>query len=469
MPKLSEFDRYMNWLCQTLGHLDRHQGVTDYSRGLMLPIERKSVEPLAAHMDPWDVSAKHQSLHHVVAKSDWSDEAMLARVREWVSAALKLKEGSYWIVDDTGLPKKGEHSVGVARQYCGQLGKNENCQVAVSVSLASRYGSIPIGWQLYLPKEWTDDKARCARVGVPKPVRFTTKHDISLKQMREAQAAGVPDGLVVADSSYGNKTRYREALSEMGLKYCVAVQKDTTVWPEGEGPLPPRRRKKWSLGGRRPLYLQRNRKHRPLYVKAVAEQLPAKAWRTMSWREGTNAPLSGRFAATRVRPARLDYRRKSARAEEWLLIEWPPNDREPQRYWLATLPAHSTLQSLVETAKMRWRIERDYQELKQEFGLGHYEGRGWRGFHHHATLCIAVYGFLMTHRLKGSRGKKNSARSKAPALPEGYTPRGSGKNAASRTGLHRDASIPARSADCPTTRSMSVRMQSQAAAPFVTQ
>jgi SRSO17 transposase len=461
MPKLSEFDRYMSFLCETLGHLDRYQGVTDYSRGLMLPIERKSVEPLAAHIEPWAVSAKHQSLHHVVAKSEWSDEAMLTRVREWVTPALNLNKGCYWIVDDTGMPKKGEHSVGVARQYCGQLGKNENCQVAVSLSLASRTGSLPVAWQLYLPKEWTEDKARCAKVGVPEPVRFTTKHDISLAQLRAARAGGVPPGIVVADSSYGNKTGYREALTEMGLTYCVAVQRDTTVWPDGQGPLPPRRRKKLSLGGRRPLYMQRNRKHQPVYVKAVAEQLPEKAWHAMNWRAGTNAPLTGRFAAARVRSARLDHRRKSARDEQWLLIEWPKGDPEPQRYWLATLPADATLQSLVETAKMRWRIERDYQELKQEFGLGHYEGRGWRGFHHHATLCIAVFGFLIAHRLKGSRGKKNSTQSKVSALPKSYRPRGSRENAAPRPRLHRHTSIFSRQTDRPAARPMSVRLPIQ--------
>jgi SRSO17 transposase len=447
VPKVSEFERYMSHLCESLGHKDRHQGFTDYGRALLLPIERKSVEPLAAHIDPWGVSAKHQSLHHVVAKSEWSDQQMLDRVRHWATPALRLTEGCYWIVDDTGLPKKGEHSAGVARQYCGQMGKNENCQVAVSLSLASRYGSVPIAWQLYLPKEWTTDKARCAKVGIPKPVHFATKHDISLAQIRAAQTSGVEPGTVVADSSYGNSTRYRETLDGLGLTYCVAVQLDTTVWPEGTGPLPPKRRKKRSLGGRLPRYMQRNRNHQPLYVRALAQQLPLTAWHTMSWREGTNDALSGRFAATRVRSARLDYRRTQERAEQWLLIEWPEGRSEPERYWLATLPANASLQQLVETAKMRWRIERDYQELKQEFGLGHYEGRGWRGFHHHATLCIAVYGFLMTHRLKRRGAKKNSARSKASALPQGYVLRGSRANATSRTRFHCNASISARAAD----------------------
>jgi SRSO17 transposase len=215
--------------------------------------------------------------------------------------------------------------------------------------------------------------------------------------------------------------------------------------------------------------MQRNRKHRPIHVRVVAERLPAGAWHTMSWREGTNAPLSSRFAATRVRPARLDYRRKSARPQEWLLIEWPEGMSEPERYWMSTLPAGTTLEDLVQTAKIRWRIERDYQELKQEFGLGHYEGRGWRGFHHHATLCIAVFGFLMAHRIKQSRVKKNSAQSKTPTLPRGYTARGSRQDATSRTGLDRDAAIPRRSANRSPTRTMSMRMSDRPKAPYMTQ
>ena len=238
----------------------------------MLPIERKSIEPLAAHIDPWDVSAKHQSLHHVVAKSDWSDDALLTQVRERVMPTLGLEEGCCWIVDDTGLPKKGQHSVGVARQYCGQIGENDNCQVAVSLSLASRTGSIPIDGRLYLPKEWTSDKERCAKAGVPESMKFATKHDISIKQLRAAQAAGVPVETVVADSSYGNKIRWCETLTEMDLRYCVSVQKDSSVWPPGQGPLPPRRRKNWSLGGRRPLYMQRNRRHRPVHVRNVGRE-----------------------------------------------------------------------------------------------------------------------------------------------------------------------------------------------------
>lgn len=373
MPKLSEYERYMDHLCEVLGHADRRAGFTDYSRGLMLPIERKSIEPLAAHTDPWKVSSKHQSLHHAVAKSEWSDEAVLSRVREWGSRCLGLSEGAYWIVDDTGFPKKGEHSVGVARQYCGQLGKQENCQVAVSLSLASAQGSLPIAWQLYMPKEWMQDKRRCAKAGVPEEIEFATKPEIALKQIRAARAAGVPDGVVLADVAYGNDTAWRESLREMQLKYCVGVQANTSVWAPGAAPLPAKAKKKRTVG-RPAKLLRRNRNHQPMSVKALALSLPARSWSHVSWREGTNQTLRSRFAAVRVRAAHRDYWREAVRKEEWLLIEWPKSEAEPIKYWLSTLPEDIDLETLIATTMMRWRIERDYQELKQEFGLSHFEG-----------------------------------------------------------------------------------------------
>jgi len=440
MAKLAEFERYMKYLCEALGHQDRHTGFTDYSRGLMLPIERKSVEPLAAHIDPGHVSAKHQSLHHLVADSEWCDVAVLGRVREWVMPELGVGGGCYWIVDDTGFPKKGTHSVGVARQYCGQLGKQDNCQVAVSLSLATERGSVPIDWRLYLPKEWAKDRRRRKKAGVPAQLKFLTKPDIALEQLRAAKAAGVPIGIVLADAGYGNETAWREALDEMGLAYCVGVQSVTTVWAAGTGPVPPKAKNKI---GRPRTRWQRVTGSTPLSVKGLAETLTPQRWRTVRWREGTNATLSSRFAAVRVRAAHRDERRSTLREEQWLLIEWPEDQAEPTKYWLSTLPADTTLVDLVKTAKMRWRIERDYQELKQEFGLNHYEGRGWRGFHHHATLCIAAYGFLLADRVKHGGFKKNSTRSKTPRLPAGYTPRGSPTHATSRARFHRDVALSA--------------------------
>jgi len=242
MPKLAEFEQYINQLCEVLGHQDSHAGFADYSRELMLPIERKSCGTLAANTDPLHVSSKHQSLHHLVAMSEWSDTAVLERVRDWVMARLGQKSKFYWIVDDTGFPKKGTHSVGLARQYCGQLGKQDNCQVAVSLSLATEQGSVPIGFRLYLPEKWAKDQRRRKKAGVPQEVKFLTKPEIALEQIRAAKAAGVAVGIVLADAAYGNDTSWREELSEIELEYCVGVQSSTTVWSKGTGPLPPKRR-----------------------------------------------------------------------------------------------------------------------------------------------------------------------------------------------------------------------------------
>ena len=426
MEALRTFEDYLAHLCGALGYVDRHVGLKDYCRGLMLPIHRKSVEPLAAHTDPLHVQAKHQSLHHFVAKSRWSDEAVLARVRDWVAPALDVDSGCYWIIDDTGFPKKGRHSVGVARQYCGQLGKQDNCQVAVSLSLASEQGSVPMAYQLYLPRDWAGDSLRRQAAGVPAETGFQTKPQIALGQLRQALAGGVTPGVVLADAGYGDDTAFRDAITALGLPYAVGVRPATSVWAPGTAPLPP---KPSSGRGVRATRLRRAPGHEPLAVQALALQLPLEAYRCVTWREGSHAELTSRFAAVRVRPAHRDTLRDEPRPEEWLLIEWPEGEAEPLKYFLSTGPAAATLEELVFVTKMRWRIERDYQELKQEVGLGHYEGRSWQGFHHHATLCIAAYGFLVAQRL-GAFKKKPERATKPPVLPAHYRPRGSRAGAA---------------------------------------
>ena len=438
MAKLAEFDRYMTHLCDGLGYATRHQSLLDYCSGLMLPIERKSVEPLAAHADPLRVPAKHQALHHFVANARWSDRALLDRVRKYVEPHLGLGHGAFWIVDDTGHPKCGRHSVGVARQYCGQLGKQDNCQVAVSLSLATAAGSVPVDYQLYLPEAWAVDRKRRRTVGVPDTVQFATKPEIALAQIRAAKERGVPPGIVLADAAFGSNTAFREGLNELGLRYAVGVISSLTVWAPGTGPLPAAR---YKGHGRRPSRLRRAAGHQPITVKALALQLKPSAWRTISWREGTNGTLSSRFARVRVRAAHRDYLRTGTPQEQWLLIEWPTAEVEPTKYWLSTACADISITQLVDTAKMRWRIEHDYHELKQEFGLSHYEGRGWLGFHHHATLCIGAYGFLTAQRLKQA-SKKNTARLQAAALPEDYQPRGSRPSAASRPRLDPNTALP---------------------------
>lgn len=428
MANLAEFDKYLERLCEALGHMDRRTGLKDYCKGLMLPITRKSVEPLAANLQPMHVRAKHQSLHHFVAKSAWSDSAVLASVCDLVKPLLVTDTGHYWIIDDTGFPKKGKHSVGVARQYCGQLGKQDNCQVAVSLSLATELGSVPIAYQLYLPKDWATDPERRAVAGVPEDIAFATKPEIALEQLRDAVKSGKPPGVVLADAGYGDDTGFRDSITEMGLLYAVGIRPATTVWAPGTAPLPP---KAWSGRGIRPTRLRREAGNEPVSVKALAVSLPSQDYCSVTWREGSNTDLSSRFAAIRVCPAHRDYLGTEMRAKEWLLIEWPEGDAEPLKYFFSTAPDDATLEQIVFVTKMRWRIERDYQELKQEFGLGHYEGRGWRGFHHHATLCIAAYGFLTTQRLNNPDVKKNTSESEVPRLPDDYIPRGSRASATS--------------------------------------
>jgi SRSO17 transposase len=410
----------MDRLAKAAGHADRKAPLKAYCTGLLLPGERKSVEPMAARLAPDNVRRTHQSLHHLVADAPWSDEAVLESVRGQVLTAMKpagvLRA---WIVDDTGFPKKGTHSVGVSRQYCGQVGKQENCQVAVSLSVASDHVSLPIAWRLYLPESWAKDRERRKAAGVPTGVAFQTKPAMALAQIRQAVEREIPTAPVLADSAYGNDSQFREGLTTMHLLYAVGVHENMTVWQQGETPQPKPRR---PGRGRPPKRLQR----RPAAVKELALALPEQTWKTVTWREGTRHKLRSRFAAVRVRPAHRDHLRSEPYPEEWLLIEWPRGETEPTKYWLSTLPPQTRLTALVRLAKHRWIIERDYEELKQELGLGHYEGRGWRGFHHHATLCIAAYGFLAIERTRFSpSARAGRLELRAARIPPHFQPRGS--------------------------------------------
>jgi SRSO17 transposase len=420
----ARFERYIGDLVSVIGHADRANPLRDYCVGLMMPCERKSVEPMAAITAPERTAAQHQSLLHFVGQAPWSDEKVLAKVRELVLPEME-RHGPIeaWIIDDTGFPKKGRHSVGVARQYCGQLGKQDNCQAAVSLSIANRQASLPVSYRLYLPEAWAQDAARRDKAGVPEEIVFQTKPEIALEQMRAACQAGIARGVVLLDAGYGNHTSLRQDISALGLPYVAGILSSTTIWAPGTEPLPPKR---WSGRGRRPTRIRRDAKHSPISAKEFALGLPKRAWRTIGWREGTAERLSSRFARVRVRAAHRDERHD----EEWLLIEWPKGAEEPTKYWLSTLPQNITFERMVDLAKLRWRIERDYQELKQELGLGHYEGRGWRGFHHHATLCIAAYGFLISERgTIPPSGSRAAASFPKLELPAGYRPRGAADQA----------------------------------------
>lgn len=386
----------MEWLAQAVGHADRNGPLRNYCTGLLLDGERKSVEPMAARIAPDQVQRMHESLHHFVAQSPWSDADMLRQVRNYVLPAMQ-KNGpvTALIVDETGVVKRGTHSVGVARQYCGRVGKKENCQVAVSLSVATASASLPIVWRLYLPEEWAYDAARRQEADIPQEVQFQTKPQIALAQIRQAVEDGVPGGVVLADEVYGSNREFRAGLAELKLDYSLAVRSNTTVWALERQPLPP---KPWRGKGPRATRMRRDQTHQPITVKQLAQELPEKAWREVAWREGSKKTLRSRFATLRVRPAYGDDRQGGLQAEHWLLMEWPAGAEEPSGYWLSSLPVKTSLRRLVGISKHRWVIERDYEELKGELGLAHYEGRNWRGYHHHATLCIAAYGFLMAER-----------------------------------------------------------------------
>ena len=420
----ARFAAYIEGLASVIGHADRVAPLQAYCIGLLLPCERKSVEPMAAVTAPERVSAQHQSLLHFVSQGGWSDEKILGKIREMVVPEMERHgQIAAWIIDDTGIPKQGKHSVGVARQYCGQLGKQDNCQVAVTLSLANHHSSLPVAYQLYLPKEWAEDEARRCKVGVPDDISFKTKPEIAIAQVRWACAAGLPRGVVLMDAGYGASTDVRTSITALDLEYVAGILPNTTVWTSDEAPLPP---KQLSGRGRSTKLMRRDAKHQPMSVKDLALNLPSSAWRKVTWREGAAAPLPSRFARVRVRAAHRDYRLTECRPQEWLLIEWPRGEKEPTKYWLSTLPEDTSLHRLVDYAKLRWRIEHDYLELKQEVGLGDFEGRGWRGFHHHATMSIAVYGFLISER--GAFPPSASiAKVLFPelALPKSYRPRGS--------------------------------------------
>jgi len=415
------FEAYLEGLAAVLGHADRREPLRAYLTGLLLPGERKSVEPMAAKIDPRRVAARHQSMHHFVAEAPWDETALLRVARDHALEQLE-RHGpvAAWVVDDTAYPKKGRHSVGVARQYCGVLGKQDNCQVAVTVSLMNPSVSVPAVYRLYLPEAWAKDRRRRKQAGIPDEVDFRPKWAIALEPIEALLAQELPRAPVVADAGYGVATAFREGVTALGLSYAVGISPETSVWPPGEAPLPPRR---WSGRGRPPTRYRRSPRRTPVSAAALAEHVGRSAWHTVSWREGTRGTLQSRFARLRVRAAHRDERSQAPREPEWLLLEWPRGEAAPTKYWLSTVPAAVSMVELVRLVKLRWRIERDYQELKDEIGLDHYEGRGWRGFHHHGVLCIAAYAFLAAERARLSPPAP-LAFLRPARVPKSFRPRG---------------------------------------------
>ena len=384
-------EQFLKDLLEPLGRSERRHWGAVYIRGLLLNGERKSIEPLADRSDEGNV----QALQQFVGQSPWDWMPLWERLGKRMTA--ELEPDPVWVIDDTGFPKQGKHSVGVERQYSGTLGKVGNCQVAVSLHHVGEQGSTVLDWRMYLPESWTKDGKRREEAGIPKEVVFKTKWQLSLDMIDQVRAWGLPNRIVVADAGYGDTTEFRDELEARHLPYVVGISSTTGVWSK-----PPQAQVPRYQGRGAPATRYAYGKQRPTSAQDAAVQ--AKGWKRIRWRQGTKGWLESRFVAFRVQPSHGFVRGQPPHKEVWLLIEWPESEKEPTKYFLCDLPASYTLRRLVRLAKCRWKIEQDYQQLKEELGLDHYEGRSWIGWHHHTTLVMLAHAFLTLEML---RSKKN--------------------------------------------------------------
>ena len=364
-----------------------------YLRGLMLDGRRKSIEPMAARLG----EVHYQALHHFVATSPWDWRPVRRRLAEVLVGALGP---TAWVVDDTGFPKDGTHSVGVQRQYSGTLGKTANCQLGVSVDAVTEHASCPLDWRLFLPERWDRDAmaARRAACHLPDEVHHRPKWQLVLDMLDELAGWGLHPPVLLADSGYGEVGEFRAGLEARQTPYVVEVRADTSAYPEQVRPtIAPYRGR-----GRRPRPRYRDK---PGSLAQLALQAGQQACVELIWRRGSKGLQRGRFLRLRVRPAGVTPRRLARQdggelPARWLLAEWPAGKPEPTKYWLSDLPETTPLVDLVRLARSRWRVEQDYRELKGALGLDHFEGRGWAGWHHHVTLVSVAHGFLTLERLR---------------------------------------------------------------------
>jgi SRSO17 transposase len=382
-------EQFLAGLLEPQGRREQRHWSSVYVRGLLLDGERKSIEPLAARLPEGNVQAMQQ----LIGQSPWPWTPIWQRLAQRMTA--ELMPDPVWVIDDTGFPKQGHHSVGVARQYSGTLGKTANCQVAVSLHQTGTEESVILGWRLYLPESWTEDPQRRAEAGIPAEVKFLTKWQLALELIDEARGWGLRCGVVLGDAGYGESTEFRQGLETRQLPYALGIPCTLRVWPK-----PPRLRPAPGRGRRSTVY--HYGEQRPWAVREVATR--ARGWKQVRWREGKRGWLESRFHASRVQPAHGFDQGDPPHPEVWLLLEWPRGEPEPTKYFLCDLPKSYPLRRLVRTVKSRWKIEQDYQQLKEELGLDHYEGRSWTGWHHHVTLVMLAHAFLTLEVL---RNKKN--------------------------------------------------------------
>lgn len=360
----------------------------------LIEAKRKTHQPAAKKLvkDPEDASSLRQKINRATISERWTDE--MVRKRLYEVAEHNIPNPVAWLIDDTGIIKKGTKSPGVARQYCGKAGKTENCQIVVSTHIAGWNCSQPLEAQLYLPECWADDIERRRKAKIPDEVVFQTKPEIALAQIDRLLEFGLSPHPVLADAAYGNSTEFRDGLSDRQLDYGVAIQSDTSIWRPGEGPDPV---PEYSGQGRPPTRRYPG-EYQPLSVKEFASELSPKHFETFTLRKGRHEPREVRAAVARIRTAHRASVGEPPGEEQWLVIVWPEHKDEPTDYFLSNLHRRKTPQTIVELCCLRWRVERDYQDMKQETGFEHYEGRGWPGFHHHLTICLAAHAFLASQR-----------------------------------------------------------------------
>lgn len=365
-----------------LANKRRRASFAMYAQGLLGEGERKSAEPIAARAcgDPALCEAYHARLLHFIADSVWSDHGVRRAATAQAIAAMAEREPiTAWIVDDTGFLKQGKHSVGVQRQYTGSAGKVTNCQVGVSLSVATRTEHLPLDFELYLPESWTSDPKRRREAKIPEEVVFKTKLALALEMIERAVVDGVPGSIVLADSAYGDAHHFRETIRLLGLDYAVGIHGPTNVWPVSQ-----RQRRAGSA----------------VSAHALALAIGEKGFRRCTWREGTKSPLSSRFAFRRVVVAHDDGTDPAQREEIWLVMEWPDGERVPTNFFLATLPRDTSHKQIVRAIKERYRTERLYEDLKGELGLDHFEGRSFPGWHHHISVALCCYAFVLSERVR---------------------------------------------------------------------
>jgi len=393
-PAADVRDRLVSFVGEVAGRLPlrrQRENALLYVRGLVEQGGRKSLQPTLFRLE--ETPARYESVQQFLADSPWEPESLIRGCAERVAPAIGVVA---WIVDDTGIVKDGRHSPGVKRQYSGTLGKIGNCQITVSVHAVGERGTLPLGWRLYLPEEWCDDLPRRRKAKIPDEVAFATKPQLAADLCEQAAGYRLPAAPILGDSAYGDDARFRSRLAQLELEYVLAVRAETSVYgPETGFAIPPR---EGSVG--RPRTVARPDR-KPESARTLAERLPATCWQTLPCRTTpAGEDVASRFAFVRVVATNPVRNRHQPPRAEWLIIEWPTDADAPSDYWLSNLDKGEPHERLARLARLRWTIELDYRQLKGELGLDHYEGRSYRGFHHHTALVTCAHAFLTEERLR---------------------------------------------------------------------